>query len=135
MWQDFFSIDWDSVEGWTQSQREALVDAMVWMMYADRHLADVEASAIRQEAEDVSWAGPMPIGDYVLASISQLRQVLGDAAKEEAYLKDVVDRLETEKARRQAVESCRHVALSDLEEDGGEHAFMKRLRAAVEGAG
>ncbi|QDU70899.1 hypothetical protein [Mucisphaera calidilacus] len=135
MWEDFFANYYDVVDGWEQGQREALVDAMVWTMYADRHLSDDERGSIESQAKEVEWNSRVPIADYVLQSVSRLRQVLGDEAKEEAYLKDIVDRLATEPACRQAVESCRAVALSDCDEDAREHVFLSRLEGAIKGEG
>ncbi|MEM9253630.1 MAG: hypothetical protein AAGB29_14900 [Planctomycetota bacterium] len=115
-------------EAWSQTQREALVDAMVWVMYADHFLADVERASIDEHAAKARWAGPMPVKDYTLKSATALRQALGDLAAEKAYAESIIDRLGDKPARDYTLFACGEVSRSDGRTDMDEARLLSRLR-------
>ncbi|MEO0587829.1 MAG: hypothetical protein AAF078_09330 [Planctomycetota bacterium] len=116
---------------WTQAQREALIDALVWVKYADDFLAEAEQAAIAAAADAARWAGPIPLADYTLRAATALRQVAGDPQREDAHLASIVVRLATPIVRRAALDACTVASRADGEVDRREADLLIRFRQAI----
>lgn len=111
-----------------QSQREAMVDLLVWTMYADNILTLPENDRIDQVTEEMSWSSPMPPQQYVNVAIAKVRDAIDDPEEGEAFLNDISDRLGSAKMRMHAYEACRDLAKADGEVVDKEMHFLSTVR-------
>jgi len=114
----------------SQQQREALLDVLVWTMFADRHIAAPEQAEIQREARDLPWESGRSIDLYIDSAVRRARDVLGRAPAEEAYLADIAARLEDSAARSRAYEACRELAGADGELAPAEMDLLERVRVS-----
>lgn len=114
-----------------QSQREAIIDLLVWAMYADGHLAEVEHEWIGREVEMLTWTSAAPASQYVLESATRLRGLLDDKLKSSDYLHDIVARLSNNVARKKAMVACEKMVGCDAQTVAEEQELIDRLRAIL----
>lgn len=113
----------------TQPQREAMVDLLLWTMYADRVLSLPENERIDQMQSELSWESVTPFAQYLSTSIARVREVLTDEEKADALMDGVYARLDSDAVRRKAYEAARQLAQSDGEIAEEEALFLERVRA------
>ena len=113
----------------TQSQREAILDLLLWTMYVDRRIAVPENEQIDQLPEEFSWRSVTPFSLYVNTSLARVREVLSDPEAAETLLADVQRRLDTEATRRKAYEACNRLACADGQVAEEEARFLERIQA------
>ena len=111
----------------SRPQREALIDLLIWMMYADHVLALPEREMIDEMAETLNSDETLPLSQYLGASVGKVRRALGDDEKSEALLDDIYQRLGTDDMRHRAYEACRRLAEVDGLMAEPETAFLDRL--------
>jgi uncharacterized tellurite resistance protein B-like protein len=111
-----------------QAQREAVLDLLVWTMFADRHITRPEQELVRREAEDLAWEGYRPIEQYMDGSIRRVRDVLGSPTAEAAYLEDISERLGDARTRELALRACTRIAEVDGEVAPAERELLERAR-------
>lgn len=106
-----------------QTQREALLDLLVWTMYVDHHLALTEREKIEQDAESMPWAGNISLGDFLDSAIVRARDVLAGKRTGDEYLKDISERLGDQKTRQQSFRACEELVSVDgrLTEEEARH--------------
>lgn len=111
-----------------QKQREAMVDLLIWTMYADNVLTLPENEKIDQVTDEMSWNSTVPAQQYIYASISKVRQALDDSEEAELLLNDISERLQTDAVRLRTYEACRDLANVDGEMDEKELTFLSRVK-------
>lgn len=111
-----------------QSQREAMVDLLVWTMYADNVLTLPENDRIDQVTEEMSWSSPMPPQQYVNIAIAKVRDAIDDPEQGETLMNDISDRLGSSKMRMHAYEACRDLAKADGEVADKEMRFLGTVK-------
>jgi hypothetical protein len=114
-----------------QTQREALVDLLVWTMFVDRHIAAAEEELVEQMAEALPWDSPHPWQLFLDSSIRRTREVLGRTDAEAEYLQDITTRLVDPGAREHAYLACEELVAVDGEIAGPEKAHLERLRVKL----
>ena len=114
--------------GMQQREREAMVDLLIWMMYVDKVLTLPENDKIDRWAEELTWKSSTPVGQYISASTSRVRDALGDRDKAAALLEDIHRRLENEEMRREAYEACCDLAQADGQVADEEAQFLSLLK-------
>jgi hypothetical protein len=112
----------------TQTQREALIDLLVWTMFADRHVAVPEQNYIHRQAGDLTWESPRAVELYINGAVRRTRDVLGSVGAESAYLDDIADRLADTEMRRIAYGACQELAGVDGERAPAELDLLERMR-------
>lgn len=112
-----------------QHQREAMVDLLIWTMYADNVLTLPENDRIDQVTEEMNWNSATPVQQYVNVSIAKVRDAIDDESKAEALLNDISDRLGSDKMRSRAYEACRELARADGEVDDREMHFLDSVKS------
>jgi len=112
----------------SQPQREALIDLLVWTMFADRHVALPEQSFIAQQAEGLAWDSPRPVELYIDKAVRRIREVLGDEAAEETYLEEIAARLADPEMKRTAHAACDELIGVDGERAPAELTHLERVR-------
>lgn len=112
-----------------QGHREAMIDLLIWTMYADNVLALPENDRIDQFTEELNWNSATPPQLYVNISIAKVRDVIDDPAKADVLLQDISDRLGSDTMRTQAYEACRDLARSDGELADEERDFLDTVKS------
>lgn len=116
----------------SQKEREAVIDLLVMTMYADRFIASAENDAIERVAEQIDGDAPLPLAQYLNASIAKVRETLGDKEQHHALLRDISERLGTDRMRTLAYQASRAVARADDEMADEEEQFLNTVRAVFE---
>lgn len=112
-----------------QHQREAMIDLLIWTMYADGRLALPENDKIDSLAEELPWDSVTPFQQYLNTSIARVRSVLADEEKSDELLGDIYGRLRDDEMRTRAFRACRDLAQVDGEVDEAESVFLDTVRA------
>ena len=116
-----------SLQG-AQAQREAMVDLLLWSMYADRRIALPENDHLDQLPESLPWDAVTPFSVYVGAALARVRDVLSDPVLADRFLDDIYERLGTGDMRRRAHEASVHLAQVDGQVAEEEALFLDRIR-------
>lgn len=111
-----------------QSQREAMVDLLVWTMYADNVLTLPENDHIDHVAGEMTWHSATRPQQYVNIAVAKVRDALDDSAKADAFLDDISERLGSDKMRMHAFEACRDLARADGELADAERHFLGTIK-------
>lgn len=114
--------------GAQQKQREAMIDLLIWTMYADNVLTVPENDRIDEVAEELTADAAMPLRQYVGASIARIRDVLHDQDQAEVFLTDIYHRLGDDDMRRKAYDACNDLAQVDGVIADEETQFLDRIR-------
>lgn len=109
-----------------QTQREALLDLLVWTMYVDHHLALTEREKIEHDAEAMPWTGKLSLGDFLDSAIVRTRDVMAGKRTGEEYLSDISERLGDQKTRQRGFRACEELVSVDgrLTEEEARHLKM-----------
>ena len=110
-----------------QTQREALIDLVVWAMYVDGRIDYEENEQIDEVIEQLSTA-TLPIRSYLYTAIAKIRDAWNDPDRAEGILGDIDTRLGTDEMRRTAYALCETVTRADDHLIGPELAFLERVR-------
>ena len=111
----------------TQTQREALIDLIVWAMYVDGRIDYEENEQIDEVIDQLSTA-TLPIRSYLYTAIAKIRDAWNDPDRAERILSDIDTRLGTDAIRRIAYALCESVTRADDQLIGPELAFLERVR-------
>ncbi len=115
----------------SQPQREALIDLLVWTMFADRHVALPEQAFIIEQADGLPWDSPRPVELYIDKAVRRTREVLGNEEAEAAHLEAIDARLADPEARRSAPGACEELIGVDGERAPAELAHLERVRVKL----
>lgn len=111
-----------------QRQREAMIDLLLWTMYADKLLALPENDRIDQLADEMEWNSPTPASQYLNAAIAKIRDVLEDAEKAVVEMNSIYERLGTDEMRKDAYMACRDLAQIDGDVADEEREFLNSVK-------
>ena len=111
-----------------QSQREALIDLVVWAMYVDGRIDYEENEQIDEVIEQLSTSSKIPIRSYLYTAIAKIRDAWNDADRAERTLNDIDTRLGTDELRHAAYALCEAVTHADDQLAGPEVVFLERLQ-------
>lgn len=111
-----------------QEQREAMIDLLIWTMYADNVLTVTENDRIDELTEEMRWNSGTPAPQYLNVSIARVREALDDPEKSESLLDDIHERLGSHDMRVRTYEACRDLATADGEVAERETRFLARVR-------
>lgn len=111
-----------------QKQREAMIDMLLWTMYADKLLALPENDRIDQLTEEMEWDSPTPPSQYLKVAIAKIRDVLDDDDKAAVIMNSIYERLGTDEMRRDAYVACRDLAKVDGEVADEEVDFLNTVK-------
>lgn len=115
----------------SQPQREALIDLLVWTMFADRHVALPEQAFIAEQADGLPWDTTRPVELYIDKAVHRTRQVLGDEEGEAAYLDQIAARLADPELKRAALSACEELIGVDGDRAPAELAHLERVRVKL----
>jgi hypothetical protein len=87
------------MSGLTQKQREAKLDLLILMMYADRHIDENESQEIIKESKSFVWENrEYHVQLYIDKTIAKVRSVIYDDDKLSSFIEDILTRLEEKDA-------------------------------------
>lgn len=126
-----FSDSTSDSDSSSQTQREALLDLLVWTMYVDHHLALTEREKIEQDAESMPWTGAVSLGDFLDSAIVRARDVLAGKRTGDEYLNDISERLGDQKTRQQGFRACEELVSVDGRLTAEEARHLKTIQKVL----
>ena len=111
-----------------QTQREALIDLVVWAMYIDGRIQYEENEQIDEVVEQLSASTLLPMRPYLYSAIAKIRDAWNDPARAERVLEDINNRLGNDEMRHAAYALCETVTRADGELADAEQAFLEQLQ-------
>ena len=118
----FGSLSTDKSE---QTQKEAIVELLIMTMYADKTLKIEEEEAIRRYIETLDWKSPMSVEYYLGIAIAKVRKALESPEKIRCFLEDISDRVKTVELKKQVLQICMNLTISDSEVSTEEKEFLQ----------
>lgn len=118
-------------DGLSQSQREAIVDLLVFCMYSDSTVSLAEDQLIQRRLEAMDWRAVETIQQYYDHAVTRVRDIPSSDEARSSFLERVAQRLEDKPTREKAFQLSHQLFLSDGEESADEQALEKELRAAL----
>lgn len=108
-----------------QSQKEAIVELLIMTMYADKTLKIEEDEAIKSYIETLEWKSPMSVEYYLGIAIAKVRKALESPEKIHCFLEDISDRVKTVELKKQVLQICINLTMSDSEVSTEEREFLQ----------
>src|SRR5258706_16118822 len=115
-------------DGLAQSAREAIVDVLHYVMYADKHISVREDEFIEETARSFSWDPKISYEYYEGKSTGAVTRALSDAAAKDAFFESLKSRLPHKADRDLALQLADDLAKSDGKEQE-ESAAIAKLRS------
>jgi len=90
----------------SQQQREAELDLLILMMYADRHIDDKERGEILQESKSFIWENKeYHVSLYIDKTVAKVRNIILNEKKLNDFIEDILTRLNDNETRDKALKS------------------------------
>lgn len=118
-------------DGLTQPEREAIVDALHFCMYADANIALAESKVIADWNETLDWDPNNSFSIYEQRSIAAARQALDGIDARTEFILSIAKRIDSEHAENTLLRLCRKLADADGKRSDGEWAFITSLGNAL----
>lgn len=115
-------------EGVSKDQVEAAADLLVWVMYADGHIAGAENETIDAELTRLGWSSPFAMDLYLQGATARARRALEDDIFAETYLLRASERLRTGEMKRRVLEACAELAAADGNSSTAEERLLDKLK-------
>ena len=106
----------------SQSQREALVDALVFAIMADGEFAEQERVALNEALANLEWDGNREL--YITEAIGKVGQNKASADHALAHCRDIAARLETQQLREETYALAARLVCADGEVVDAERGLM-----------
>lgn len=108
----------------SQTQREALIDAMVFAMMADGEMAEEEREELNRSLDEIEWSGEKNRELFISESIERVEHATssGQAARE--YIGGISERLERDELREHAYAIASRIVCSDHDVAEAERGLM-----------
>lgn len=113
---------------WSQAQREALVDLLVWTMYVDRAIRAEENDELDEITFQLNGKSSIPVSQYLPQSIAKIRNCWHDDVESQVLLEELSMYLDSPEIRAQALNMCQQLAAADGDLANEEITFMQRLK-------
>jgi uncharacterized tellurite resistance protein B-like protein len=115
-------------DGFSQTQREAIVDLLHFCMCADDRLRPVEDRLISDEVARFTWEGKQAFESFSAASIERVGTALKTFATRAAFLTDVGERLGSPRVKRDSIDLCLKLFHVDGEYPDSERVIFREIR-------
>lgn len=135
MFDDFigFLLARDS-DGYDQAQREAILDAVILVMHADRIVRLTENDQLARVVDALGWDNPLDPTQYIGEATSRVRAALaGDRLAD--FANSIAGRVGDQGVRRQLYLLADAMANADAEVDEREAAVLEALVTAFSDRG
>jgi len=115
-------------DGLAQTEREAIVDLLLYCMYADSNIAQAEGDFVADSLAKLDWASGTSIDYYESQATSLVRKAKEDPEALADFLKSIRTRLASSSARARALDLARKLFLSDGTKSDRETTLEGTLR-------
>ena len=120
-------------DGFTQPQREAIVDLLNYCMYADNLVMLAEDRLIADTAAKFNWdPKAVPFDQFDARSVGNARNARESQVYRDQFLGSISDRLGTDAVKAQALDLCQELFLADGARSDEEDAVLQNLRKLLE---
>jgi uncharacterized tellurite resistance protein B-like protein len=102
-----------NLTGFTDQQKQTLLDLLVIGMYADGNLADAEDAKIEAVLDTIKFPSEFERGQFVDASFTRARQNLGSPQSTRDFVADIAKHFPTPDIRRKAYDDLEELLSSD----------------------
>jgi uncharacterized tellurite resistance protein B-like protein len=116
----------------TQSQREAIIDLLLYAMYEDRRVALQEDEFIDAHAATLGWQSPTAVVTYVKMATARVRSARATAEGKAHFLDQTTHQLDTDAARQTAIDLCHALLTADANESEAESVFEAELNELLQ---
>lgn len=114
-------------DGYTQAQREALIDLLNLCMCADGRLHLSEERILDARLANFEWESAVSVPEYTASSLERARAAVGSDAARHSLLASIDSRLERADMKSNAIQLCRHLFVSDGDFAPSEHVVFNEL--------
>jgi hypothetical protein len=121
-----------SKDGFTQPQREAIVDLLNYCMYADNLVMLAEDRLIADTVAKFSWESKTPFDQFDARSVGNARNARESQVYRDKFLTSIGDRLSTDAVKAQALDLCQQLFLADGVQSEEEEEVLQNLRQLLE---
>ncbi|MCH6258552.1 hypothetical protein MLD52_18475 [Puniceicoccaceae bacterium K14] len=111
--ENLFGAPKESSDDWNQEEREALIDLLVFAMYADRHLSIAENVVLQNEIDKLKWESSTSIEIYLNSSTTRISSLITTDEGKEEVLNSVRERLVSYESRQRVFFVCESLISSD----------------------
>ena len=118
-----------AVDGFSQIEREALIDTLLLAMYSDNHLALDEAELLKSTTAELAWESGTTLDIHLQSTTSKVRAAIGDAGKEAALMDDIAFRLDSTASKQKVAEAVENILHADQRLTDEEQRFFTDLRS------
>ena len=125
-----FSSNAPSTDGFSQTQREAIVDLLNFCMCADSALLPEEREAIATELKSYHWDPAVDIEKFAAESRTRAAAAVKNPGNRVSLLKSIAGRLVTTEAKTHALALCPQVFMADGESAPEEHEIFLEIKRA-----
>ena len=119
-------------DGFTQPQREAIVDLLNYCMYADNLVFLAEDRLITDTVAKFNWDPKAPFDQFDARSINNARNARESQVYRDQFLASINDRLGTAAVKGQALDLCQELFVADGARSDEEEAVLQKLRKLLE---
>jgi hypothetical protein len=120
-------------DGFTQPQREAIVDLLNYCMYADNLVMLAEDRLIADTAAKFKWdPKAVPFDQFDARSVGNARNARESQVYRDKFLGSISDRLSTDAVKAQALDLCQELFLADGAQSDEEDVVLQHLRQLLE---
>ena len=114
-------------DGFTQTEREAILDVLHYFIYVDNHLSLAEDKFIQDWANTLDWDKNLSLFSYEEQSINNARRARENADYRNVFLDSIAARLSTPESRTIALSLLERLAHADGQTDS-ESAFITAFK-------
>ena len=126
---DWFKDSKEDMNNLAQRQREAELDLLILMMYADRHIDEKEREEILESSNAFTWENnEYHVSLYIDKTIGDVRRVLQNESNLKVFLEDVVRRLANDEAREKALNRVEKFMAIDADISPKERVLLDDIR-------
>jgi hypothetical protein len=119
-------------DGFTQPQREAIVDLLNYCMYADNLVFIAEDRLITDTVSKFDWDSKVPFDQFDVRSIDNARNASENPGYRDKFLASITDRLDTAAVKRRALDLCQELFLADGARSEEEETVLQNLKQLLE---
>ena len=123
----FIDVETGSVK---QSQREGLIDLLIWAMVVDGSIAFAENARFEQVLNHLHWQSPLQIRQYLGMAYARIRPAVDAGQDRDALLASITKRLATKNMRDKAYDLVEELAAIDARLSDEEQKLLELLRRA-----
>ncbi|WP_269540016.1 hypothetical protein [Cerasicoccus fimbriatus] len=129
--KNLFKAGGASADGLSQTQREAIVDLLVFCMYSDRTVSLAEDQLIQRRLEAMDWQAVETMDNYYDRAVTRVRDIPNLPEARQSFLDRISENLGDAATREKAFQLSNQLFLSDGVESPDEKELEKELRAAL----